>query len=89
MLQLEEHTINQDKMSRSEIVKIIEGTIGESGLTEQTNLNTLAGWSSLSVMSLMAELDSEYDVQIDIDKLGQCKTVDDLVTLVITAADSR
>lgn len=71
-------------MSRARIIEIIEEATNEQGIEETTELQSLAGWSSLAVMSLVADVDSEFDRQIDLEKLSKCDTVGDVVSLVLS-----
>jgi acyl carrier protein len=40
------------------------------------------GWDSLAVVSTIALIDEVYDVTVHPDKLGDCKTVGDIESLV-------
>lgn len=70
-------------MSPARILEIIEEATNEPNLEETTELHSLAGWNSLAVMSLIADVDSEFDLQIDLQKLGKCDSVGEVIALIV------
>lgn len=70
-------------MSPARILEIIEEATNEPNLKETTELHSLAGWNSLAVMSLIADVDSEFDLQIDLQKLGKCDSVGEVIALIV------
>ena len=55
--------------------------------TAETKFRELDEWSSLTVMSIMAMADEEYDVTIKGDEIRSCTTVADLYNLVVSKAN--
>ena len=51
-------------------------------ITAQTKFRQLDEWSSLSVMCVIAMVDSEYDVALKGDDINRAETVEDLFNFV-------
>jgi acyl carrier protein len=47
-----------------------------------TKFKTIAEWSSLSALSIIAMVDEEYDVEINGQDIRSCDTIADLFNLV-------
>jgi acyl carrier protein len=60
-----------------EIVEVDEGTI-----TGSETLDALGGWDSLAVVSFIAFADESLNAPISGSQLRECKTVQDLLSLV-------
>ncbi|MBR6894095.1 MAG: acyl carrier protein [Bacteroidaceae bacterium] len=65
------------------INKIVEQLEIENAdsLNSDTIFRELEGWSSLSVMELIALYDDEFDKQIGDTEISKCKTIGDLYNL--------
>jgi acyl carrier protein len=70
-------------MTKQEFVRQLAEVLNENPaqVTPETVLEQLAGWDSTGMLGVMAMLDGELQVEIDVDRLRQCKTVQDLVAL--------
>ena len=51
-------------------------------ITEDTDFNSLPGWDSIAVLSLMAMAASEYGVNIKSSEISSAKTVGELWKIV-------
>lgn len=60
----------------NELLELDPGTISDA-----TELNTINEWDSLAKLSVVAFLDSQFDVFLSGDKLEQISTGSDLVDL--------
>lgn len=52
------------------------------GLKEDTRFRDLDEWSSLAVLSVIAMLDEEYDIQIENADFKKLETIDDIVRFI-------
>lgn len=55
-----------------------------SEITAQSIVKDLPNWDSLAVLSFIAMADSELDVLVDVNKIADCVTVNDLIALLGT-----
>jgi acyl carrier protein len=71
-------------MNRKEFIEKIEDIIEvEPGdLTGEEELADLEDWDSLAVMGFIAMVDTNFGMTIEAAKIGECKTVNDLLALV-------
>ena len=53
-------------------------------LCPETNFKHIDEWDSLTNLSLMAMVDSQYNVKINADEIKKCETLQDLFTLINT-----
>jgi acyl carrier protein len=53
----------------------------EEDVKLETELESLTGWDSVGLLGVIAMLDGDLGVAIDVDKLRECNTVQDLVNL--------
>jgi acyl carrier protein len=58
----------------------LEMTINE--ISSQDNFRDYANYSSLSELSVLAFLDSDFGIEIEMKDFNKLKTVDDLINLV-------
>ena len=70
-------------MTKQELIQQLADVLNEdpSAVQLDTDLESLAGWDSAGLLGVIAMLDDELRVTIDVDRLRQCKTVADLVAL--------
>lgn len=71
-------------MEKKDFLKEIEEIIeaDENTLDGSEVLEELDGWDSLAVMGFIAMVDDNFQITIEIDKIAECKTVNDLVHLL-------
>jgi acyl carrier protein len=71
-------------MNKKEFIEKIEEIIevDTGDLTGEENLADLEDWDSLAVMGFIAMVDSQLGMTIEAARIGECKTVNDLVALV-------
>lgn len=62
----------------AEAVEIDDSSV----LTPETKFRDLDEWNSLAVLSLLAMLDEEYDVQIQNAQLRELNTLQDIVNFI-------
>lgn len=54
----------------------------EINLSLETRFKDLDEWDSLTNLSLMAMVDSEYNVKLNADEINKSETLSDLLTLI-------
>lgn len=54
----------------------------EGSLAPTTAIKSIEGWDSLRVVELVALLDSDFGVNVEYQKLTECKTLSDLMSLI-------
>lgn len=71
--------------SRQAIITAIETAIqAEPGsLTESAKLPDLNGWDSLGIVSFIEEVLGRFGVQLPVDDVLECATVNELVEMVL------
>ena len=69
----------------AELEKIVE--IDSGSMNENDSLEKYLGWDSLAVLSFMAMVDSKFQCQLDIGEIDKCKTVNDLLALLVEQMD--
>ena len=47
----------------------------------EVQLESLSGWDSTGILGVMAMLDGSVGIQVDVDRLREAKTVQDLMNL--------
>ncbi len=69
-------------MTRQEFVEEVANVLNETpgSLNPGTEIESLEGWDSAGLLGLIAMLD-DLGVQIDVDRLRQCKTIGDLIEI--------
>ena len=74
-------------MEISEFIQKLENAIEgvpEGSITPQTNYKSLEEWDSLSLLTVMAMIDSDYEVTVSGDEINSCKSVENLFEIVIS-----
>jgi acyl carrier protein len=69
-----------------EFIKKFEDAIDGSqpgDITPDTNFRELGYWDSLSLLSILAMIDIDYNKQLTVEDLKNCITVKDLYDLII------
>ena len=71
-------------MKKKDFLKEIEEIIeaDENTLDGSEVLEGLDGWDSLAVMGFIAMVDDNFQITIEVDKIAECETVNDLVDLL-------
>ena len=64
-------------LSLDELLELEPGTVKGS-----ETLESLEGWNSLAIISLMALMDERFDVTLQPRRIAACTTVADLVALL-------
>ena len=67
-----------------ELTELLETNLPLTGLEE---LSSLGNWDSMAVISLMALADDRCGVTLVPRKINSCKTVNDLLELVLCASE--
>jgi acyl carrier protein len=65
------------------LAKILDRPIGAFG--PAVTLDSV-GWDSLAVLSLLSELDENFQIELDSEKLSGAKTVSDLADLLLISS---
>ena len=70
-------------MTKPEFLEELAATLNEDvdDVTPETELESLTGWDSVGLLGVIALLDGDLGVTIDVDKLRECNTVQDLINL--------
>lgn len=55
-------------------------------LNPAQKLSEVKGWDSLAVVEVMAAVDERLGATLDLEKIAACKTVADLVKVILTAS---
>jgi acyl carrier protein len=71
-------------MEKKDFLKEIEEIIEADEITLDGSevLEGLDGWDSLAVMGFIAMVDDNFQITIEVDKIAECETVNDLVDLL-------
>ena len=72
-------------MDINSFIKQVEDTIEDiepNSIKPDADFKSLEQWDSLAMLSLLAKLDSEYNVELTAKDLNGCATVTDLFELV-------
>ena len=56
--------------------------IDSNHLTGTEEFDQIDGWDSLMLVSVIAMLDEQYNLQISAEEFGNCKSVNDFILLV-------
>jgi acyl carrier protein len=62
------------------IAEIFEEEAGE--INESSMRDDIECWDSIGMLTLMAELDTEFDIQVDEDQLSELQSVGSVVELL-------
>ena len=70
-------------MTKTEFLEELATILNEEpeSINPETEVDSLAGWDSTGLLGLIALLDGDLGVSIDVDKLRECKTIQDLIGL--------
>jgi acyl carrier protein len=71
-------------MNREEAVSWLAGVFDEpkQNVTESTARESIAGWDSLGTLTLMAEMDEKFDVQLSEQEVTGFTSIGDVVELL-------
>jgi len=51
-------------------------------LDEELALDPEDNWDSVSILSTISEIDTQYGIQLDGNKLASCRTISEIYTLI-------
>lgn len=71
----------QDKLLNF-VLKTLMPNSEEKTLPSHTRLNTIRGWDSLSLLSLITELQKEYGIKISIEEAISLNSIEDVVQII-------
>lgn len=76
-------------MTKDEFLQEIADALNEDAadLRPDTEVESLDGWDSTGLLGLIATLDGSLDIQVDVDQLRECRTIQDLVGLAAEKLD--
>ena len=71
-------------MTQNEALAWLAGIFEESpdALRPDTPRDEIAAWDSLGVLTLMAELDEKFNIQLEADEMENMKKVQDLLAVL-------
>lgn len=52
------------------------------GLIEGLVLNPEENWDSIALLSVISEIDNQYEIQLDADELASCTTPEEIFSLI-------
>ena len=79
------------KMSRTEILTNIQEIISDVlddetiQITEETSVNDIKDWDSVAHMTIMAMIENEFEIQMDINEIVKVKTIKEMLNSVENA----
>jgi len=56
----------------------IDKSVAENDL----KLDPEDNWDSIALLSVIASIDEEFDIQLDGDKLAECRSISDILKLI-------
>lgn len=67
-----------------EFLKFVAEIMGvdESELSMETKYREFEAWDSMMMMTLIMEMEAEYDIDIPIERIGDYQTLQDLFHLI-------
>jgi len=70
-------------MTKAEFLEELAVILNEDidDIKPETELESLTGWDSVGLLGVIALLDGDLGVTIDVDSLRECSTVQDLAAL--------
>lgn len=70
-------------MNKAEFIEELAIILNEDpeSITPETELESLAGWDSTGLLGVIALLDGDLGVTVDVDRLRECKMVQNLMDL--------
>jgi acyl carrier protein len=70
-------------MTKADFIEELELILNEEegSISESTIIEDIPGWDSTGLLGVIALLDGELDVSANVDKLRECVTIGDLITL--------
>ena len=57
--------------------------LDDSGLVEELVLDPEDNWDSIALLSVISEIDTQYEIQLDADELASCTKPSEIYTLII------
>ena len=71
-------------MEKLKFIAAVAEELGEdqSEITNETILADLEGWDSMGVLGIIALIDSQFNMVVEGDALGNCTTVGDIFDLL-------
>lgn len=75
-------------MTRNEALAWLAGLFEEpvANITPDTQRDEIAGWDSLGVLTLMADLDEKFNIQLDEKEASAMSSIRDVLTVLERAA---
>ncbi|MCX6158484.1 MAG: acyl carrier protein [Ignavibacteriae bacterium] len=74
-------------MEMTNLIKNLEDAIEGSpagSFSNETEFKTTAEWNSLALLSVLAMIDSEYEIEISNDELKEINTVQELYDFIVS-----
>jgi acyl carrier protein len=68
---------------KEKLLEKIAEILEVEAITDQEELNSFDEWDSLTALSIIALVDSDYNKTLSNDQLKQFETVGDLVTFIL------
>ena len=70
-------------MTKAEFLEELEIILNEDAdsLTAETLIADIEGWDSTGLLGVIALLDGELEIQVNVDTLRSCTTLNDLIAI--------
>lgn len=75
---------SEAKITAAQVCDMLVVLLNEAdgSISPQTAFKDLAGWDSMGVLLLMAELDEKFDMPLKEEQIKSLKSVEDLIGLI-------
>ena len=72
---------NEEELTRS-VVEIVRVVTRSNEVNEDSSTETLSEWDSLAYMSILSEIEVDYDVEITEDNIGSFDSISSIVQII-------
>jgi acyl carrier protein len=72
---------NEEELTRS-VVEIVREVTRSNEVNEDSSTETLSEWDSLAYMSILSEIEVDYDVEITEDNIGSFDSISSIVQII-------
>lgn len=72
---------NEEELTRS-IVEIVKEVTRSNKVSKDSSTETLSEWDSLAYMSILSEIEVDYDIEITEDNIGSFDSISSIVEII-------
>ena len=73
---------HDDQSLTQEIIRIVIEATRAKSVDENTTRETLSEWDSLAYMSILSEIEVEYDIEITEDNINNFDSIESIVNII-------